>query len=161
MNVFDLRDRVIDDYHRYVESFLNIRDERISEFVGSELKRGVLWPDALVQLNPSYEMGKTVSELVSEGLLHPLCGQIFRKDDKSFRLYHHQEQAIRIAAQRQPYVLTTGTGSGKSLTYLIPIMDHILKNDPGPERVFAALVTPDRKKATRGIASNSIRRISC
>jgi ATP-dependent helicase YprA (DUF1998 family) len=143
MNVFALRDRVIEDHHRYVESFLNIRDDRIREFVSSELERGVLWPEPLVQLNPSYEMGKTVSELVSEGLLHPLCQRIFlQKNGQPIRLYHHQEQAIRIAVKREPYVLTTGTGSGKSLTYLIPIVDHILKNNPNPEQTRALIVYP-------------------
>ena len=31
MNVFELRDRVLDDYHRYVESFLSVKDDRIRE----------------------------------------------------------------------------------------------------------------------------------
>ncbi|RMF69319.1 MAG: DEAD/DEAH box helicase [Calditrichaeota bacterium] len=142
MNIFQLRNRVLADYHRYVESFLNIQDERIREFVQQKLEDGHLWPEALVQLNPSYETGRSVSELVAEGVLHPLCEDIFQKDGKSFQLYHHQERALEIAARKQPYVLTTGTGSGKSLTYLIPIFDHILKNDPEPEQVRALIVYP-------------------
>lgn len=37
MNIFNLRDHAINDNHHYVESFLNIRDERIREFVSGEL----------------------------------------------------------------------------------------------------------------------------
>jgi hypothetical protein len=55
MNIFNLRDQVINDYHQYVESFLNIQDDRIREFVSQELSSGILWPDPLIQLNPSYE----------------------------------------------------------------------------------------------------------
>jgi hypothetical protein len=33
MNIFNLRDNVINDYHQHVESFLNIRDERTRDFV--------------------------------------------------------------------------------------------------------------------------------
>lgn len=142
MNVFTLRDGVLQDYHRFVESFLNIQDSRIRNFVGEELAKGALWPEPLVQLNPSYEMGKKINELVTEGVLHPLCEKIFQKNGKPFSLYHHQEQAIRAAAKREPYILTTGTGSGKSLTYLIPIIDHILKNNPEPEQVRAIIVYP-------------------
>lgn len=142
MDVFKLKNEIINNYHTYVESFLNIKDTRLREYVKQELSRGVLWPDALVQLSPSYEMGKTVSELVSEGLLHPLCEKIFKKNGHSFRLYDHQEQAIRIAAKNKPYVLTTGTGSGKSLTFLIPIIDHILKTDTQAEKVRALIVYP-------------------
>ena len=142
MNIFTLRNRVLQDYYRYVSSFLNIRDARIRSFVQQELENGYLWPESLLQLNPSYEMGQTVAELVAAGTLHPLCERIFQKKGKPFHLYWHQEQALRIAARRQPYIVTTGTGSGKSLTYLIPIIDHILKNDPGPEQVRALLVYP-------------------
>jgi ATP-dependent helicase YprA (DUF1998 family) len=142
MNVFDLRKRVLDDYHRYVESFLNIRDGRIQEFVHNELERGVLWPEALVQLSPSYEMGKSVSDLTDNGILHPLCKKIFQRNGSPFKLYYHQEKAIYTAQKKQSYVLTTGTGSGKSLTYLIPIMDYVLKNNPEPEKVRALIVYP-------------------
>ncbi len=29
------------------------------------------------------------------------------------------------------YVLTTGTGSGKSLSYIVPIVDHVLRTGSG------------------------------
>jgi len=48
MNVFSLRDRVIEDYCVYVQSFLRIADPRIAEFVASRLDEGALWPDPLV-----------------------------------------------------------------------------------------------------------------
>ncbi|MBD3341205.1 MAG: DEAD/DEAH box helicase [Candidatus Lokiarchaeota archaeon] len=103
----------------------------------------MLWPDALVQLSPSYQMGRSVADLVDDKVLHPMCRQIFRNNDgDSFRLYKHQEEAIHTAARKESYLLTTGTGSGKSLTYLIPIIDHILKNDPSPEKVRALIVYP-------------------
>ncbi len=142
MDAFRLRREVLNDYHRYVESFLNIRDPRIADFVASELAGGALWPEALVQLNPSYEMGRDVAALCSAGILNPLCKDIFRQSSSPFRLYNHQEQAILAAQRKENYVLTTGTGSGKSLAYLIPIIDHILKNDPVPERVRAVIVYP-------------------
>lgn len=36
-------------------------------------------------------------------------------------------QAIAKAQDRQSYVVTTGTGSGKSLSFFIPIIERILK----------------------------------
>ncbi|HEY8448222.1 MAG TPA: hypothetical protein VIL01_14040, partial [Thermomicrobiales bacterium] len=73
MNVFELRDRVIDDYAAYVRSFLRINDPEIRKFVDAELERGRLWPDPLVQLNPSFEPGDTIEDLVRKGALHPEC----------------------------------------------------------------------------------------
>lgn len=143
MDAFTLRQRVLRDYDAYVRSFLTIADERAREHVERRLSEGVLWPEPLLQLNPAYETGHTVTELVAEGLLHPLCAQIFTDErGRPFRLYAHQEEAVRRYARGEPYVLTTGTGSGKSLTYLIPIIDHILKNQPERHSVRAIIVYP-------------------
>ncbi|HNT78246.1 MAG TPA: DEAD/DEAH box helicase, partial [Anaerolineae bacterium] len=143
MDAFQLHRRVIADYDAYVRSFLNIRDDRIRAFVLQRLREGALWPDPLLQLNPAYAPGGSVDDLVRAGLLHPLCAQVFRDSHgQPFHLYAHQEQAIRLAARQQPYVLTTGTGSGKSLTYLIPIIDHVLKHNPARHSVRALIVYP-------------------
>jgi ATP-dependent helicase YprA (DUF1998 family) len=47
------------------------------------------------------------------------------------KLHRHQEEAIRKAATGANYVLTTGTGSGKSLAYIVPMVDHVLRNGSG------------------------------
>ena len=39
-------------------------------------------------------------------------------------------------------ITSTGTGSGKSLTYLVPIVDHVLKNQPERHSVRALVVYP-------------------
>lgn len=77
MDIFELRDQVIREYRAYVEGFLNIADTRVKDFVLDHLQRETLWPGPLVQLNPAYEQGRHVQELVDEGYLHPLCARIF------------------------------------------------------------------------------------
>lgn len=54
LDIFNLRDSILNDYQEYINSFLNIRDERVREFVQQELNKGELWQNPLVQLNPSY-----------------------------------------------------------------------------------------------------------
>ena len=136
MDVFKLRDRVIDDYASYSTSFVTIRDARVRSLVERELADGALWPDPLIQVSPSYRDGVALDVLVSEGLLHPRCRDIFvsRATDGRvlgpLRLRKHQEDAIRVARRGLSYVLTSGTGSGKSLTYVLPIVDHVLRSAP-------------------------------
>jgi very-short-patch-repair endonuclease len=150
MDAFALRDQVVDDYARYVRSFVRIRDERLRTFVDQQLQAGVLWPDPLIQLNPAYAGGGSVDELVQSGLLHPECGRIFQrnKDDAGFgqpiRLYKHQRDAVETAKTGKSYVLTTGTGSGKSLAYIIPIIDHVLRKSAADRRgrISAIVVYP-------------------
>ena len=137
MKVFQLRQRLIEDYGSYVRSFIEIRDERINERVREELDAGLLWPQPLIQLNPSFESGGSIEDLVNEGLLHQECRRIFRvnksrdADGKVMRLYRHQVEAIRAARGNHSYVLTTGTGSGKSLAYIVPIVDFVLRHGSG------------------------------
>ncbi len=137
MNVFDLRSRLIRDYREYIRGFIAIRDERIRAEVDRGLEDGMLWPEPLIQLNPSFARGEAVDQLVADGVLHSECKRIFRKGKgegipgDTLRLHRHQAEAIRTAATGRPYVLTTGTGSGKSLAYIIPIVDHVLRRGPG------------------------------
>ena len=64
MNVFELRNRLVDDYSSYVHSCTRIKGSRIEQQVGQSLDEGLLWPDILIQLNPSIEAGENVDELV-------------------------------------------------------------------------------------------------
>ena len=135
------------DYRDYVSSFITIRDDRIREKVDSWFEQGRLWPDPMVGLNPTFATGGSVDDLVKDGTLHPKCAQIFRADKSvsnptgiQMTLYRHQVEAIEQAKQGHNYVLTTGTGSGKSLAYIIPIVDHVLRN-PG-KGIKAIVVYP-------------------
>lgn len=147
MNVFDLRDQLVRDYSSYISSFINIRDPRIREYVDDKLKGGLLWPDPLIQINPAFEPGHWVDELVSQGVLHSTCNVVFRRKNETnpvgerFRFHRHQEEAIRVARTGMNYVLTTGTGSGKSLAYIVPIVDYVLRHGSG-HGVQAIIVYP-------------------
>lgn len=147
MDVFNLREKLVADYASFVKSFINIRDERINKELDSHLAAGLLWPDPLIQLNPCFSPGESIDELVDSTILHNECRRIFRlKTNQSdfgrpLRLHRHQVEAIKVAASGRNYVLTTGTGSGKSLAYIIPIVDHVLRNGSG-RGVQAVIVYP-------------------
>ena len=69
MDVFGLRETVVGQYADYIRSFLRIKDPAIESYVAENLNKGRYWPDPLVQLNPSFEPGDTVDELVAAGVL--------------------------------------------------------------------------------------------
>lgn len=132
MDAFALRDKLIEEYKFYINSHIHIDDSRIARLVSTALSEGALWPDPLVELNPAYKKSSTISELISDGMLHSECERIFAKKDGDFprpiQFYQHQVDAIRTSAEGDNYVLTTGTGSGKSLAYIVPIVDYALKH---------------------------------
>lgn len=126
MDAFKLRDHVVNHYDEYVRSFVRIRDTKIRDFVHDRLDAGALWPEAVFQLNPAYEPGPTLSELVNQGQLHSDTALFFRKKNGGpIRLHRHQHEALQIAKREESYLVTTGTGSGKSMTYLLPIYDDL------------------------------------
>ncbi|NCC83721.1 MAG: DEAD/DEAH box helicase [Clostridia bacterium] len=148
MDVFRLRDSIIHDYSSYIGSFIQIRDERVKQTVDTELDAGLLWPDPLLQLNPAFAWGGWVDDLVAKGLLTQECAKIFRADKsghngagRPMRLYQHQVDAIEAARSGDNYVLTTGTGSGKSLSYIVPIVDYVLRHGSG-NGIKAIIVYP-------------------
>ena len=148
MDVFALRKNLVDDYQEYTQSFITIQDTRVKGFVDKAMADGLFWPQPLLQLNPSFQPGEWIDGLADNGTLHPECRRIFRlkKDEKNpsgfpLRLHYHQQQAIEMARNNQSFVLTSGTGSGKSLTYIVPIVDHVLRRGSG-KGIQAIVVYP-------------------
>jgi hypothetical protein len=86
-------------------------------------------------------MGATVTELIEQKILHPHCADYFRYKGKPAHFRYHQEQALLAAHRQENYVLTTGTGSGKSMTFVVPIFNDLL-NNPDIKGVRAILVYP-------------------
>lgn len=96
-----------------------------------------------VEALPDFEKGKTLAGLLMKagGFLHDGLGLL---PTANRPLHLHQEKALCHAIVDQESFLTaTGTGSGKTETFLYPIA-HDLLSDPDPKRpgVRALLVYP-------------------
>lgn len=136
MDAFKVHERLIDDYKSFTEGFVDIRDERLRREVEDLSLSGRQWPDPWLSLNPSFASGGSVKDLVDDGVLHPACAEIFAakgtgSKPRPFDLYRHQREAIDAAGDGRSYVLTTGTGSGKSLSYIVPMVDRVLRAGSG------------------------------
>ncbi|MBT2398335.1 protein kinase [Streptomyces sp. ISL-100] len=156
MDVFGIHADLIGEYENFTKSATVIRDARIDGFIADDLAAKSQWPDPWLSLNPFFADGGQVTDLVRDGVLHPRCAEIFqagkketspRPDGRPLTFHLHQRQAVEAAQAGDSYVLTTGTGSGKSLAYIVPIVDRVLKERQaaGPDaggRVRAIVVYP-------------------
>ena len=152
-DVFSFRGELVRHYREYSRSFSAILAKdlrgRVEEAYGSE-DNGRFWPEPLIQINPHYRKRQTVQELVAEGALHPLCGSIFQAGKgeeggaRPLRLFQHQVEALALASRGLSYVVTTGTGSGKSLAFFLPLVDRILRDKAkgGECRTRALVIYP-------------------
>lgn len=78
------------------------------------------------------------------------------------RLFVHQEQAIQSILDGQVTILSTGTGSGKTESFMIPILHHCLLTDqPGIKALVIypmnALANDQVRRIKRALENTSIR----
>ncbi|MEX0684367.1 MAG: DEAD/DEAH box helicase [Balneolales bacterium] len=138
MDILRIHNDIITDYKEYVHSFLNIRNDEIAEYIKDELNSGGLWPDPILQFNPSYAGNVPIKKVVQDDpKLHPDLGHIF----EGFELYTHQVEALHLGSSDINFIVTSGTGSGKSLTYIATIFNKIL-NKPSTQGGRAIIVYP-------------------
>ena len=144
LDVFALRDSVVGEYKRFATSFTTIHAPDIREQVEGIYAGDRYWPEPLIQINPSYKRSTDVGALVANGVLNPGCADIFGAKGEPLSLYKHQEQAVALADEGESYVVTTGTGSGKSLCFFIPIVNHVLnaRRSTTQRRTHAIVVYP-------------------
>ena len=137
MDVFQTHAHIVADYENYIRSFLKIADPKVRAVVETELSKGKLWPEPLLQFNPAFEISGTVDDLVTKGTLHPDIRDIF----KGYKLYRHQVEAMQLGTAGRDFIVTSGTGSGKSLTYIGSIF-HYLLSHPASKGVTAVVIYP-------------------
>ena len=143
-DIFALRDSVVAEYKRFATSFTTIHAPDIKAQVEAIYAKDLYWPEPLIQINPSYKRSTDIRNLVAQGALNSGCADIFQSKGASLSLYKHQEQAVALASAGESYVVTTGTGSGKSLCFFIPIVDRVLteKKKHGQARTCAIIIYP-------------------
>lgn len=87
-----------------------------------------------LEINDIFKSGKSINELIDEGVLSKLFREL-EKDKPSNvskslpldrKLYLHQEQAIKLITSGNNAVISTGTGSGKTNCFLIPVLNDLL-----------------------------------
>lgn len=147
LNPIQTGKQVIDQFGRYLLSTFPIAHPDLHRQFRQILQHGLggerfLSKGPYVYLNRPFEQGPTIQQLIDEpGLkLHPVLKGIFRFDS----LHKHQELAIRAIKAGQHTVLSTGTGSGKTEAFLLPIFDLCLRlrDEKAPPGLVAIIVYP-------------------
>ncbi|GIV04327.1 MAG: DEAD/DEAH box helicase [Fimbriimonadales bacterium] len=121
-----------DAFARYLRTTLRTNDPDINRALARAMTEltSPLIKGPIVQVSPRYQPGASVAQLVREGVL---SAEWLRLDfggefDPQRPLYAHQEAAIRKAvADRRNIVVATGTGSGKTESFLVPILDELFR----------------------------------
>lgn len=122
-----------ESYARYVDSFQFYKNPAIRDWVEAKRAEGrLLYREPFLTLAKPFADGSSLTTLVNEGFLDPgVLGVFTRKPGDALSgpisPFAHQEQAIRQVMAGQNTAVTTGTGSGKSFTFYIPIVSTALE----------------------------------
>jgi ATP-dependent helicase YprA (DUF1998 family) len=105
-----------------------------------ETRRTPLLRGPFISLSRPFREGAPIAELVQHGVLHPLIPQLAAFP----RLYGHQERAVRAIASGRTTLVSTGTGSGKTETFLYPIISRCLqlRDERASSGIVAVIVYP-------------------
>lgn len=122
-------DAIVSTYRRYLGSLLPLRDDDLIRQIDAQLEQeGAISRGPLLEVTPPFTSGKSLRELTEEGLLSPHFPRLFSRAFPGDRpLYVHQEQSIRKALAGRNLVIATGTGSGKTESFLVPLLDGLVR----------------------------------
>lgn len=127
----ELSDAVGAAYQRYLASLIVPSDPAIARALRDAITAEAdaqLVKGPFLETTPPYVRGASTKELIEQGVLAP---SFARLDSTSFPinrpLYAHQEATIRAVVAGRNAVVATGTGSGKTESFLLPIVDALLR----------------------------------
>lgn len=136
MNPFETLRYVQEQYKTYVYTFQKIKNPHIQRWIFDRINNGsLLWRAPHVQLNQRFAPGQTLQEMITNGLLHPDVQKVFTTRDADGKLTtnpinprkHQSESVTSILGDKVNTVITTGTSSGKSFCFGMPIVSECLK----------------------------------
>ncbi|MCS7291912.1 MAG: DEAD/DEAH box helicase [Gloeomargarita sp. SKYBB_i_bin120] len=115
-----------EDLIRYLLTAYPLRDDNLRQQFKEELEKpGNIWQVPYLEGTQPYRPSLTLRQLTEQGVLHPDILQFFDPDRP---LYQHQVEAIRaVVTNQENVIVATGTGSGKTECFLIPIIDTMLR----------------------------------
>ena len=123
-------EKISSNYRNYLSTTFRFQDPRLQEQLLQGLsEQGRFIKGPILEATPAFVKGASIARLVHEGVLSP---EFLRLGTEALpverELHQHQEQALRkLVVGRRNIVVSTGTGSGKTETFLIPILDHLFK----------------------------------
>jgi len=118
---------LIGEYRRFLKTSYRFLDDHLRQQFEHHLARtDVIVKGPYVTLARDFALGHSLKELADSGKLDPEVLKA-RWPFGDGRLFIHQEKALETGKAGRPFVITTGTGSGKTEAFLLPIIDGIIR----------------------------------
>ena len=133
---FETYELLCDSYIRYIQTIMGFNSEKLEEERDKLLReKGLLFQEPRFEpIFPYPSSGQTLSQLCTDLNLPPELGEFLAAGGNEGlapidrALYKHQAQAIEASViDGKDVVVTTGTGSGKTECFLLPIFSYLIQ----------------------------------
>ena len=135
IKVNEFSERLVETYRRYLFTTNLICDSEpeLRQEVWEKLcQQGIFTRSPLVTSIPAYKHSFTGADLAGRDappMLAPRLRQLSPKEfDLRRPLYEHQVEAVERAQQGRNLIVATGTGSGKTECFLLPVLNDAARN---------------------------------
>ena len=114
-------------YKEYLRSSFEFKTPKLQKLFEQQLEVEELFKGPFVDLNLPFQRGMSLDEMIADGAV---CRSFRRLGDMNFErpLYSHQEESIRHICSGRSAIITTGTGSGKTESFLYPILNELMSD---------------------------------
>jgi ATP-dependent helicase YprA (DUF1998 family) len=119
-------EHITEKYSRYLHTIFSIDNEVYNKQFQEQLSSmKLLAAGPYLDVSDSFEKGLSIKQLIESGEL----ASGFRKINLpiSRPLYKHQQIAIEKILSGKNLIVSTGTGSGKTESFMIPVLNHIIR----------------------------------
>ena len=147
LNPIVFTEKVVRSFLRYQLTSYPFADARLHQQMRrllslDETRQSPLLKGPFISLSRAFRTGASVTDLISQKLLHPHMRQRIPVDIT--HVWGHQEDAIRSIRSGRTTLISTGTGSGKTECFLYPIISRCLdlKDENATAGISAVLVYP-------------------
>lgn len=144
LNPIQQSEYIESNFREYIKDTFDFKDKAYQKQFENELNNQVLYKGPYLNISLPFESSKSLNDLIEEGKASALFRK-FGNIDVNRKLYYHQEISFEKIMNERNVVITTGTGSGKTESFLYPVINSILKeieNGDNPSGVRAILLYP-------------------
>ncbi len=120
------RSKYIDEHYKeYLRSSFEFGKTKLQQLFMEQLNKEKLFKGPYVDMSFPFQRGHNLEYLMEQDVV---CKSFRKLDDINFTrpLYSHQEEAIKLIKSGKSAIITTGTGSGKTESFLYPILNELL-----------------------------------
>jgi len=126
MNILKATEDIKNRYKNYILTSFNLNDKKMNDKLVERINSsGNLFKGPLLEVGKNFIQGSSLQDLMNSNLISKSFTKLNVPCERP--LYKHQEQALTKVINNENIIVSTGTGSGKTESFLYPILDSLLK----------------------------------